>query len=346
MTDVVRVDASRPDAESIATAAARLRGGELVAFPTETVYGLGVHALDRAAVRRLFEAKGRPATDPLIVHVRSLEDARSLVSSLPESASALAARFWPGPLTLVMRRSAIVPDEVTASLDTVAVRVPAHPVALALIEAAAIPVAAPSGSSRPSPTRASHVLEDLDGRIDLVIDGGPTTVGVESTVLDLTRETPIILRPGAVTAAMLRQVLPHVDDSAAVVHTSSMPAPGMLERHYSPRAPLTLYEGPNAIVLLIGDAFAEFAVKGGTLGILAANQDRPLLPHGPHFHVIEVGSIRDPATVAAGLYSALREMDAAGVHVILARDFPADDGLSAAIHDRLRRAAAGRIVRR
>jgi L-threonylcarbamoyladenylate synthase len=191
------------------------------------------------------------------------------------------------------------------------------------------------------------VLEDLDGRIDLVIDGGPTTVGVESTVLDLTRETPIILRPGAVTAAMLRQVLPHVDDSAAVVHTSAMPAPGMLERHYSPRAPLTLYEGPNAIVLLIGDAFTEFAAKGGTLGILAADEDRPLLPLGtPHFHVIEVGSIRDPATVAAGLYSALREMDAAGVHVILARDFPADDGLGAAIHDRLRRAAAGRIVRR
>jgi L-threonylcarbamoyladenylate synthase len=349
MTDVIRVDASRPDAESIAIAAARLRSGELVAFPTETVYGLGVHALDRAAVRRLFEAKGRPPTDPLIVHVRSLEDARSLISSLPESASALAARFWPGPLTLVMRRSAIVPDEVTASLDTVAVRVPAHPVALAFIEAAAIPIAAPSANlfSRPSPTRASHVLEDLDGRIDLVIDGGPTTVGVESTVLDLTGETPIILRPGAVTAAMLRQVLPHVDDSAAVVHTSAMPAPGMLERHYSPRAPLTLYEGPNAIVLLIGDAFAEFAAKGGTLGILAADEDRQLLPHGtPHFHVIEVGSIRDPATVAAGLYSALREMDAAGVHVILARDFPADDGLSAAIHDRLRRAAARRIVTR
>ena len=180
MTDVIRVDPAMPDPAALATAAECLRRGGLVAFPTETVYGLGVHALDRAAVRRLFEAKGRPANDPLIVHVDAVERMETLVAYVPETARQLAARFWPGPLTLVLPRSGRVPDEVTAGLNTVAVRVPAHPVARALLTAAGVPVAAPSANlfSRPSPTRASHVLDDLAGRIDLVIDGGPTQVGV------------------------------------------------------------------------------------------------------------------------------------------------------------------------
>jgi L-threonylcarbamoyladenylate synthase len=350
MTDVVRVDPLRPDPELIAAAAERLRSGELVAFPTETVYGLGVHALDRAAVARLFAAKRRPATDPLIVHVGSFEDAAPLVSAMPDVARVLAARFWPGPLTLVMRRSGVVPDEVTAGLDTVAVRVPAHPVARALIEVAAIPVAAPSANlfSRPSPTRASHVVDDLDGRIDLILDGGPTTVGVESTVLDLSGERPAILRPGAVSAAMLRTLLPDLAVSTTVSPaTSSMRSPGMLEKHYAPRAPLMLYEGPDALTRLCRDALAESARGGRTIGILAASEDRPMLPDGaPGLHIIELGAMHDLATVAAGLYSALRDLDAAGADVILARAFPSDEGLGAAIHDRLRRAAAGKVLRR
>ena len=205
MTEVVQVDPERPSQEDIARAAECLRRGGLVAFPTETVYGLGVHALDRAALRRLFEAKGRPTNDPLIVHVAAFDRVAPLVVDPPKHAAPLAARFWPGPLTLVMRRAPAVPLEVTAGLESVAVRVPAHPVARALLLAASLPVAAPSANlfSRPSPTRASHVLDDLNGRIDMVVDGGPTQVGVESTVLDLTVHPPAVLRPGAISVEML-----------------------------------------------------------------------------------------------------------------------------------------------
>src|SRR5688572_27209076 len=212
VTEVLPLDPRHPAPEGIARAAAVLRRGGLVAFPTETVYGLGAHALDAAAVRRIFEAKGRPAEDPLIVHVHDIDALSALTDDRPDTVEALASRFWPGPLTMVLRRSRVVPPEVTAGLGTVAVRIPAHPIAFALISTAAIPVAAPSANlfSRPSPTRAGHVFEDLDGRIDLVIDGGSTTVGVESTVIDLTAPIPTILRPGAVTVEMIREVLPGV----------------------------------------------------------------------------------------------------------------------------------------
>lgn len=351
LTTIIRVDALNPDLSRIADAAARLRAGQLVAFPTETVYGLGVHALDAAAVRRVFEAKGRPATDPLIVHVSSLEAARSLTLALPAHAEALAARFWPGPLTLVLRRSSVVPDEVTAGLHTVAVRVPAHPVARALIAAARVPVAAPSANlfSRPSPTTAAHVLEDLDGRIDVVLDGGSTMVGVESTVLDLSAGTPAILRPGAVTLDMLRTVLPEVRGASPSFTSAhgAMPSPGLLEKHYSPRALVTVYEGGDAAAArrLGADALKSRA-SGVAVGILAAEEDLVDLPDGvPGIRVVNLGPAADAGTVAAGLYAALRELDAHGVDVILSRAFPADGGLGDAVADRLRRAAAGRVVR-
>ena len=208
VTEVIRVDPASPDEDSIARAATYIRNGQLVAFPTETVYGLGAHALDREAVRRIFAAKGRPSTDPLIVHVPSFDAVAPLTRNVPPLASVLARHFWPGPLTMVLPKSALVPDEVTAGLDTVAVRVPAHPVARALILAAGVPVAAPSANlfSRPSPTSAAHVLDDLDGRIDAIIDGGTTTLGVESTVIDLSGPVPTVLRPGAITLAALREV--------------------------------------------------------------------------------------------------------------------------------------------
>jgi L-threonylcarbamoyladenylate synthase len=329
VTTVLRVTVDRPDPDAIATAAACLRGGGLVAFPTETVYGLGVAAVDAAAVRRLFAAKGRPADDPLIVHIADAGGLAALVAERPAVVDALAARFWPGPLTLVLRRSRLVPDEVTAGLDTVAVRVPAHPVAHALLAAAGIPVAAPSANlfSRPSPTQAAHVLADLDGRIDIVLDGGPTQVGVESTVLDLSGDVPQVLRPGAVTVDMLRLLLPTVrlrDDaaSAAGPHRS----PGLLAKHYSPRAPLTLYEGAPERVLermRIDREAAEAA--GRRIGLLETDDDA--------------------AQMATRLYAALRELDAAGVDEIFARLPPATGGLSEAVADRLRRAAAGRVVR-
>jgi L-threonylcarbamoyladenylate synthase len=349
VTERITVDPAYPDPGAIARAAERLRTGGLVAFPTETVYGLGVHALDRNAVRRLFEAKGRPATDPLIVHLASMAQLGPLVQHVSAEAERLAARFWPGPLTLVLPRSPIVPDEVTSGLDTVAVRIPAHPVAHALLDAVGLPIAAPSANlfSRPSPTLATHVLDDLDGRIDIVIDAGPTTVGLESTVLDLSREVPTVLRPGAVTAEMLRLVLPRIDvrdqtrDGA-----SAMPSPGLLLKHYSPRAPLTLYEGEAAAVAARMTADIRVAVAGGrTVGVIAADEDDFGEPDGPRRRVIRIGPSHEVQVVASRLYAALRELDIAGSDLIFARQFPSDAGLGPAVQDRLRRAAAGRIIR-
>jgi L-threonylcarbamoyladenylate synthase len=346
MTDVIRVDPVTPDAAALRRAAECLRRGGLVAFPTETVYGLGVHALDRIAVRLLFEAKGRPANDPLIVHVEAIDRIEPLVAEVPDAARALAARFWPGPLTLVLARSDRVPDEVTAGLNTVAIRVPAHPVARALIAAAGVPVAAPSANlfSRPSPTRASHVLDDLSGRIDLVVDGGATQVGVESTVLDLSGEVPTILRPGAVSLDMLRAVLPRVERRSPDAPVSdAMKSPGLLERHYSPRAPLTMYDGSDAMMRLARDACAALA-EGHRVGIMAADEDRAALADverlAPRASIAYLGAQRDLATVASRLYAVMRELDASGVDRILVRGFSGDDGLAAAIRDRLNRAAA------
>lgn len=353
MTDVLSVDPTRPDRAAIVRAATCLRQGGLVAFPTETVYGLGAHALDRDAVRRLFEAKGRPAADPVIIHVDSIDRVGPLVARVTDEARALAARFWPGPLTLVLRRSALVPDEVTAGLETVAVRVPAHPVAAALLIASALPVSAPSANlfSRPSPTQASHVLEDLHGRIDLILDGGPTMLGIESTVLDLSSRTPTVLRPGATTLEMLREIVPDVVMKAAVVESGPAPSPGLLPKHYSPRAPLTLYEGPtgNALQRIVHDATTGLDA-GETVGIIAAEEDWYALESmgALNLRLVELrylGSEHDLPAIASRLYTCLRELDGTGVTRILVRAFSTDEGLGVAIHDRLTRAAGGRVVR-
>jgi L-threonylcarbamoyladenylate synthase len=353
MTDVIRIDPNAIDRNALAAAAERLRAGGLVAFPTETVYGLGAHALDRDAVRRLFAAKGRPANDPLIVHVASRGQVDALVREVPAMAQPLMARFWPGPLTLVMPRAAAVPDEVTAGLDTVAIRIPSAPVARALLELAAIPVAAPSANlfSRPSPTRASHVLDDLRDRIDIVIDGGRTPVGIESTVVDITGEQPVILRPGGTSIDDLRSVLRNVVmREQAMPGTAAMPAPGMLEKHYAPRAPMTLYEGEHAVHAIVAEARLA-RNRGQRVGILAADEDRRRLGEaggvegGPPVKIVTLGRAGDADAIAAQLYHGLRELDAAEVDLILARDFPVlDERLGPAITNRLRRAAGRRIA--
>ena len=344
MTDVLRVDADNPDRAVIARAAACLRGGGLVAFPTETVYGLGAHALNRLAIQRVFAAKQRPANDPLIIHIGSIDEAPPLVTDIPAAARELAARFWPGPLTMVLRRSALVPDEVTAGLGTVAIRVPSHPVAHALIEAARVPVAAPSANlfSRPSPTRASHVLADLNGRIDMVLDGGSTYVGLESTVVDLSGGCATVLRPGAIDIEALRQLLPDIRTHRGISQTDAvMPSPGMLAKHYSPRTPLILHDGDRAAALSAMERDAQQRLeRGERVVILAYTEDVNEL-RSLAVQVVQLESEADPAAIASRLYAALRESDELGSNVILVRDITTLHPLSAAIHDRLRRAAAG-----
>jgi len=344
VTEVLHVDPTNPGMELIARAAECLRAGGLVAFPTETVYGLGAHALDRRALQRVFAAKERPANDPLIVHVTAIDDIEPLVVEIPRVARELAARFWPGPLTMVLRRSERVPDEVTAGLETVAIRVPSHPIAQALLRCARLPIAAPSANrfSRPSPTRAAHVLADLADRIDMILDGGPTTVGLESTVVDLVRQPPMVLRPGAIDAEALRAVIPDVRLRARPVDpgTAGLPAPGMLPKHYAPATPLILFEGDRASTI---DAIAQTVrlrrERGQSVAILAFRDDlEPLRALG--VQLLDLGNENDPPTVASRLYAALREGDELGVDVILVRNITTDRPLSTAIQDRLRRAAS------
>jgi L-threonylcarbamoyladenylate synthase len=252
MTRVLAIDAERPDPDAIAEAASIIGRGGLVAFPTETVYGLGANALDPAAVSRIFDAKSRPVTDPLIVHLAHIGQLGRVARDIPAVARTLGLKFWAGPLTLILRKQPEVSDAVTAGRDTVAVRVPAHRVARALMEACGVPVAAPSANrfSRPSPTRAAHVLADLDGVVDLVLDGGSATIGVESTIVDCTRTPPVLLRPGGITR---EQLLPHVPDLVVEARRATVEevqlAPGQLLRHYAPAAPLTLFAGATAEVL-------------------------------------------------------------------------------------------------
>jgi L-threonylcarbamoyladenylate synthase len=327
---VVDPKAIAPDV--IARAAEVLRRGGLVAFPTETVYGLGANALDARAVARVFEAKGRPGNNPLIVHVGGAGEARLVVSEWPESAARLAARFWPGPLTLVLPKRPELPDAVTASGPTVAVRVPAHPVALALLRAVRLPVAAPSAnrSSELSPTRTEHVLRGLAGRIDLILDGGPTTGGIESTVLDLTALQPRLLRPGLVSPAELEAVIGPVERTTHSKEPASgaLPSPGMLPRHYAPRTPLLCVEGGS------GEMVAQLLRDGLRVGWVTFSPKPDLVvPSG----LVHVQLPPDPSAAAAELYALLHQLDDAGLDRIVV-SLPPDTETWAAVRDRLRRA--------
>jgi L-threonylcarbamoyladenylate synthase len=330
------VEGNRRAGSAIEQAAAILRRGGLVAFPTETVYGLGANALDRAAVLRIFSAKERPAWDPLIVHVASREMLESVVTELPPRAQLLLERFMPGPLTLVLPRPPEIPSEVTAGRGTVAVRMPAHPVALGLIEAAGVPVAAPSANrfGRPSPTTAEHVLADLEGRIDAVLDAGPTAVGVESTVLDALASPPRILRPGGLSREALEEVLGPVEvveGSATEEPGEGLASPGTALRHYAPRARVITVEGGEAELARV---VAEQRAQGRRVGVLLPAGWKAREAHA----VFAWGEWSDPAALARNLYAGLRRLDEQGMEVI-ACPLPAPAGLGLALRDRLRRAA-------
>ena len=334
-----RIFTERLGVTEIARGAEILRGGGTVAFPTETVYGLGANALDAEAVAGIFAAKERPGWDPLIVHVSS-RAMLERVAVISEGAKGLVERlmqaFWPGPLTLLLERRAEVPDAVTAGRALVGVRMPKHPVALALIEAAGIPVAAPSANrfGRTSPTTAAHVLEDLDGRIDAVLDGGGTAVGVESTVLDPNRTPMVIYRPGAVTAEMLEQIGGPVEVFAgeeSLRAPESLPSPGVGMRHYAPQARLVLVGAESELKARV----AELGNEGKRVGVM--------LPQGwamkdARAEVFRWSRFDDAAGLARGLFAGLRELDGRGVAVIVC-PLPESDGLGVAIRDRLEKAA-------
>lgn len=351
-TQLLHVDPRDPDPAVITAAAQTLAAGRLVAFPTETVYGLGANALDATAVSRIFAAKQRPTTDPLIVHLASVDQLDRVAVDIPLVVHTLAARFWPGPLTMVLRRGPDVPPNVSAGRDTVAVRVPAHPVAHALLTACGLPIAAPSANlfSRPSPTTAQHVLDDLAGRVDVVLDGGPTTIGLESTVIDLTQTPPVLLRPGGADVAALRALLPNlrVPDAPLISEaTEAAAAPGSLLKHYAPRAPLLLLRGDDlAARHYIHAAVALLHTHGRRAGILIPDEEFAAYAD-LHAELVGLGPAHDLAAIGRYLFARLREVDSLGVDVILVRGVAAADdggGLGPAIRDRLFRAAEGRVL--
>lgn len=345
-TRVVRIDEQYIDDTLIREAGRIIKEGGLVAFPTETVYGLGGDALNPASSEKIYEAKGRPSDNPLIVHIARMEDLSAIVRSVPETAKKLAEIFWPGPLTMIMNKSEAVPKETTGGLDTVAVRMPSHPTAMALIEAAGGYVAAPSAnrSGRPSPTAARYVVEDLDGRIEMILDGGDVELGLESTIVDLTAEPPVILRPGFVTEEALAGALGQVelDETLFSEDSGQAPkAPGMKYRHYAPKGALTIVRGSvEAVTDYINAGLEKGRENNKKTGVIATDETI-----GEYSADVprNVGKRKDVNAVARGLYRILREFDDEGVDLIYSESFDGD-GVSQAVMNRLLKAAGHRII--
>ncbi len=345
-TIIKKVNKEHPEADSILQAGEILKKGGLVAFPTETVYGLGANALDEKAAMKTYAAKGRPSDNPLIVHIADMKDLPKIVTEIPEAAQKVAEKYWPGPLTMIFQKSDIVPHGTTGGLDTVAVRMPDHPIARDLILAGGGYISAPSAntSGRPSPTTAQHVEEDLDGKIDMIVDGGPVDIGVESSILDVTVDPPMILRPGAITKEMFESVI----GTVAVDHTLIKPdskevpkAPGMKYRHYAPKAQLTVVEGDTeAVVKYINEQTAVHVANGLRVGVIATSETLEQYPTGD---VKCIGTRADERTIAAGLFSVLREFDSDGVNVIYSEAFQ-EEGIGSAIMNRLLKAAGHQVI--
>lgn len=343
-TEIVKINNDNLDIDKIKTAAGILKKGGVVAFPTETVYGLGANALDEKAIEKIFIAKGRPQDNPLIVHVSDKKQIEPLVEDISKEALDLIDKFWPGPLTIIFRKSSIIPNSITGGLSTVAIRMPDHNVALELIKEANLPIAAPSAniSGRPSPTDSIHVMEDLNGKIDMIIDGGPTGIGVESTVLDISGDVPIILRPGGVTKEDLQRVFPRVDYDPALEdgNSSLVPkSPGQKYRHYSPKAEMVVVCGEiNDIVQKIKELSKKHIKEQKKVGIMATVQNRNKYDKET---IIIVGDRDRPETIATNLFKTLREFDKLGVDIIIAEGIN-EKGIGKAIMNRLRKAAGKR----
>ena len=348
-TVILKVDSQKPEIEEVRVLASIIREGGLVAFPTETVYGLGADALNSKAVLALFEAKKRPMDNPPIIHVENVGDVYRLVEQVPPKADRLMKEFWPGPLTLVFKRSETIPDVTVAGLDTVAVRMPKHAVALALIKESRCPIAAPSANlaGKASPTSAKHVFDDLNGRIDAILDGGPTHIGVESTVLDLTVDPAMILRPGGTSLEALKRVLGDVTLHPFVVAEKELvvektKSPGMRHKHYAPKAQLILVEGAVSLVMAtVKSLISTYWLEGKQVGVLATAETAWAYEADV---VKSLGSRRNMDGMAANLFRILREFDEENVDVIIAESV-STEGLGLAVMNRLRKASGYNIVK-
>lgn len=346
-TRLFKINSESPEEQLLLMAAEIIKKGGLVAFPTETVYGLGGNALDPDASARIYEAKGRPSDNPLIVHIARLEDLEEIAQDIPEKAKILAKRFWPGPLTMIFQKTKKVPYSTTGGLETVAVRMPNHKAALAFIEAAGGFIAAPSAntSGRPSPTIAGHVLEDLNGAIDLILDGGSVGIGLESTIVDLTVEPPMILRPGYITQEMLQEVIGSVVMDPGLLQRGEREerpkAPGMRYRHYAPKAELSIVEGEQERVIeRINEIAKDYMDSGQRVGVIATEETKDFY----HATVVKsIGSREDEEMIARQLYGILREFDEQEVSAIYSEAFETPK-MGQAIMNRLLKAAGYRVI--
>ncbi len=345
-TQIYKIENITTDLEKLKEAAGIIRDGGLVAFPTETVYGLGADALEPEASMKIYAAKGRPSDNPLIVHIAKFEDLAYIAKDVPEEAVKLAEAFWPGPLTMIVSKNEKVPYETTGGMDTVAVRMPSHPVALELIRLSGRLIAAPSAntSGRPSPTLAEHVAEDLSGRIPMILDGGEVGIGIESTIIDLTEEIPMILRPGYITQQMLEEVIGEVKMDPGIIASDSRQkpkAPGMKYRHYAPKASLVLVDGERSTVMeKINMLTAEMQSQGKKVGIIGT--DETVDAYNGDL-ILSIGAREDEDGIARHLYRILRDFDEADVDVIYSESF-ATPRIGQAIMNRLLKAAGHQVL--
>ncbi len=341
MTNFFDTKVSEPSAESLKAAAELLKKGEVVGIPTETVYGLAANAYDIAAIRKIFLAKGRPQDNPLIVHIDQIDQMNELANEVPQIALHLAEAFWPGPLTMILPKSEQVPTETTGGLDTVAIRMPSHPTARALIRACGFPLAAPSAnlSGSPSPTSADHVLHDMSGKIPMILDGGACTVGVESTVIAVYPQRVRVLRPGGVTVEMLQSIVPQVEIDDGVLQMVAQDAvvasPGMKYKHYSPKANVMILEGEFS---LFSDYIARYAKEGSYALVFEGEEKLVSIPS------LAYGKQEDGLSQAQGLFAALRKVDEYGATTVYTR-CPHKKGVGLAVYNRLIRAAGFQVIK-
>lgn len=344
-TIIRKVDENCIDQEIMKEAGALLKSGALVAFPTETVYGLGANALDEKASAKIYAAKGRPSDNPLIIHIADMEKLAYITAEIPTAAIKLAEKFWPGPLTMVLKKSDVVPLGTTGGLNTVAVRMPSHPVALEMIRAGGGYIAAPSAntSGRPSPTLASHVADDMDGIIPMILDGGAVGIGIESTIVDLTEEIPTILRPGFITKEMLEEVVGEVQIDKGLEADAKTPpkAPGMKYRHYAPKAELLIVEGAeDAVIKKINALVKEKEAQGIVAGVIGTEETVSKYQAGI---VKSMGTRTDEISISSHLYGILREFDESDAEVIYSESFE-EGAMGSAIMNRLLKAAGHKII--